>query len=100
MIRRPPRSTLFPYTTLFRPRWAQRTLDEQAQEIARTPLRRVAEAPDQARVICFLASRDADFVTGVTIDVTGGVGPPPGEADTPRGGTTAPPYWPARPPWV
>src|SRR5438067_12081250 len=22
MIRRPPRSTLFPYTTLFRPRWA------------------------------------------------------------------------------
>src|SRR3989442_4150674 len=72
MIRRPPRSTLFPYTTLFRSRWAQRTLDEQAQEIARTPLRRVAEAPDQARVICFLASRDADFVTGVTIDVTGG----------------------------
>jgi len=34
---------------------------------------RVAEAVDQARVICFLASRDADFVTGVTIDVTGGV---------------------------
>jgi len=23
-------------------------------------------------VICFLASSDADFVTGVTIDVTGG----------------------------
>src|SRR5439155_1607302 len=50
-------------TERIRPRWAQRTLDEQAQEIARTPLRRVAEAPDQARVICFLASRDADFVT-------------------------------------
>jgi NAD(P)-dependent dehydrogenase (short-subunit alcohol dehydrogenase family) len=33
----------------------------------------VAEARDQARVICFLASGDADFVTGVTIDVTGGV---------------------------
>jgi NAD(P)-dependent dehydrogenase (short-subunit alcohol dehydrogenase family) len=33
----------------------------------------VAEAADQARVICFLASRDADFVTGVTIDVTGGI---------------------------
>ena len=32
-----------------------------------------AEARDQARVICFLASSDADFVTGVTIDVTGGV---------------------------
>ncbi len=37
-----------------------------------TPLRRIAEAVDQAKVICFLASSDADFVTGVTIDVTGG----------------------------
>ena len=35
-------------------------------------LRRVAEASDQAKVICFLASSDADFVSGVTIDVTGG----------------------------
>ena len=28
---------------------------------------------DQAKVICFLASSDADFVTGLTIDVTGGL---------------------------
>jgi NAD(P)-dependent dehydrogenase (short-subunit alcohol dehydrogenase family) len=55
------------------PRWEQRTPEQQAREIARTPLRRMAEAADQARVICFLASRDADFVTGVTIDVTGGL---------------------------
>jgi len=60
-------------TERIRPRWEQRSNEEQAQEIARTPLRRVAEAQDQARVLCFLASRDADFVTGVTIDVTGGV---------------------------
>lgn len=60
-------------TERIRPRWEQRTAEEQAQEIVRTPLRRVAEARDQARVIAFLASRDADFVTGVTIDVTGGV---------------------------
>jgi NAD(P)-dependent dehydrogenase (short-subunit alcohol dehydrogenase family) len=60
-------------TERIRPRWEQRPPTEQAQEIERTPLRRVAEAQDQARVICFLASRDADFVTGVTIDVTGGV---------------------------
>jgi len=39
----------------------------------RTPLRRMAEANDRARVIRFLASADADFVTGVTIDVTGGL---------------------------
>jgi NAD(P)-dependent dehydrogenase (short-subunit alcohol dehydrogenase family) len=60
-------------TERIRPVWERRTPEQQAREIARTPLRRMAEAIDQARVICFLASRDADFVTGVTIDVTGGV---------------------------
>ena len=59
-------------TERIRPHWDKRTADAQAAEIARTPLRRVAEAADQAKVICFLASSDADFVTGVTIDVTGG----------------------------
>jgi NAD(P)-dependent dehydrogenase (short-subunit alcohol dehydrogenase family) len=60
-------------TERIRPRWEQRTAEQKAREIERTPLRRMAEAVDQARVICFLASRDADFVTGVTIDVTGGI---------------------------
>jgi NAD(P)-dependent dehydrogenase (short-subunit alcohol dehydrogenase family) len=60
-------------TERIRPLWEKRTAEEQAREIARTPLRRMAEAQDQARVICFLASSDADFVTGVTIDVTGGL---------------------------
>jgi NAD(P)-dependent dehydrogenase (short-subunit alcohol dehydrogenase family) len=59
-------------TERIRPHWDKRSADAQAAEIARTPLRRVAEAVDQAKVICFLASSDADFVTGVTIDVTGG----------------------------
>ena len=59
-------------TERIRPRWEQQSPQDQAAEIERTPLRRLAEAPDQARVICFLASSDADFVTGVTIDVTGG----------------------------
>jgi NAD(P)-dependent dehydrogenase (short-subunit alcohol dehydrogenase family) len=60
-------------TERIRPRWEMRSAEEQAQEVFRTPLRRMAEARDQARVICFLASSDADFVTGVTIDVTGGI---------------------------
>jgi NAD(P)-dependent dehydrogenase (short-subunit alcohol dehydrogenase family) len=59
-------------TERIRPHWDKRSQEAQAAEIARTPLRRVAEAADQAKVICFLASSDADFVTGVTIDVTGG----------------------------
>ncbi|HEV2302459.1 MAG TPA: SDR family NAD(P)-dependent oxidoreductase [Stellaceae bacterium] len=60
-------------TERIRPRWDQLPPEAQRAEIERTPLRRVAEAADQARVICFLASADADFVTGVTIDVTGGL---------------------------
>jgi NAD(P)-dependent dehydrogenase (short-subunit alcohol dehydrogenase family) len=60
-------------TERLRPRWEGWTEEQRARELARNPLRRVAEAPDQARVLCFLASRDADFVTGVTIDVTGGL---------------------------
>lgn len=59
-------------TERIRPHWDKRSQEAQAAEIARTPLRRVAEAADQAKVICFLASSGADFVTGVTIDVTGG----------------------------
>ena len=59
-------------TERIRPRWNQSCPEDQQAEIEKTPLRRIAEAPDQARVICFLASSDADFVTGVTIDVTGG----------------------------
>jgi NAD(P)-dependent dehydrogenase (short-subunit alcohol dehydrogenase family) len=55
-----------------RPHWDRRSAEAQAAEIRRTPLGRVATPEDQARVICFLASSDADFVTGVTIDVTGG----------------------------
>src|SRR3712207_8940614 len=33
MIRRPPRSTLFPYTTLFRSRWARELHDETLQAL-------------------------------------------------------------------
>ena len=61
-------------TERIRPHWDKRNAEQQAREIERTPLRRVAEAGDQARVIAFLASTDADFVPGLTIDVTGGAG--------------------------
>jgi len=55
------------------PRWEQRPPEVKAADIERTPLRRMAVAADQAKVIAFLASSDADFVTGLTIDVTGGL---------------------------
>ncbi len=60
-------------TERLRPHWEKRTPEEQAATVERIPLRRIPDAMDQARVIAFLASADADFVTGVTIDVTGGL---------------------------
>jgi NAD(P)-dependent dehydrogenase (short-subunit alcohol dehydrogenase family) len=54
-------------------RWEALSEAEQQAHLQRTPLRRLALPEDQARVICFLASSDADYVTGVTIDVTGGL---------------------------
>jgi NAD(P)-dependent dehydrogenase (short-subunit alcohol dehydrogenase family) len=55
------------------PRWEQQPPEKRDADIARTPLRRMAQAIDQANVIAFLASSHADFVTGLTIDVTGGL---------------------------
>jgi len=55
------------------PRWEQQPPEKRQADIDRTPLRRMAHAVDQANVIAFLASSHADFVTGLTIDVTGGL---------------------------
>lgn len=55
------------------PHWEKRSGDEQAAAKASVPLGRVAVAMDQAKVIAFLASSDADFITGTTIDVSGGL---------------------------
>ena len=52
--------------------YEQRPEGSRERQVAAIPLGRVAEPIDQANVACFLASSHADFVTGVTIDVTGG----------------------------
>ena len=65
-----------PNTTLterIQPRWEQQSPQDQVDQIEKIPLRRIAEPVDQANVICFLASKDADYVTGQTIDVSGGL---------------------------
>lgn len=59
-------------TERVRPLWEGRTEEQRQAELERTALRRVSDPADQANVICFLASGDADFVTGVTINVDGG----------------------------
>src|SRR2546421_2811804 len=55
MIRRPPRSTLFPYTTLFRSAFARAN-----------PLRRLGDPDDVAGTAVLLASRAGSFITGQT----------------------------------
>ena len=69
-------NAIAPATTLterIRPRWEQRPPEDRQADIEKTPMRRMGLAVDQANVICFLASSQADFVTGLTIDVTGGL---------------------------
>jgi NAD(P)-dependent dehydrogenase (short-subunit alcohol dehydrogenase family) len=41
--------------------------------IEETPLGRIEEPEDAAKVVAFLASSDADFMTGQAINVTGGL---------------------------
>src|SRR2546422_3497049 len=66
MIRRPPRSTLFPYTTLFR----SNTLaiapqsDEQKRATWEQQAKRLGEPEDITGAILFLTSDDAAFITG------------------------------------
>jgi NAD(P)-dependent dehydrogenase (short-subunit alcohol dehydrogenase family) len=69
-------NAIAPNTTLserIRPRWEQQSPQDQLDQIEKIPLRRMAEPIDQAKVICFLASTDSDYVTGQTIDVSGGL---------------------------
>ncbi len=40
--------------------------------LAETPLGRLGTPEDVARAVCFLTGPDAEFVTGVTLDVSGG----------------------------
>ena len=54
------------------PRWEQRSEENKQQLLEAIPLKRVAEPEDQAKVIAFLASEDANYVTGVTIETSGG----------------------------
>src|SRR2546422_1716406 len=102
MIRRPPRSTLFPYTTLFRSIGLTKSaavdlgpsnvnvnavapgfvktdllsrLPREVLERAEheSVLGRVAEPEDVARVIAFLCSEAARHITGQVIVVDGGL---------------------------
>ncbi|NIA08077.1 MAG: glucose 1-dehydrogenase [Actinobacteria bacterium] len=52
--------------------WQAKTEEERNRTLQSIPLRRLAEPEEVARVVLFLASEDASYVTGVTLDVNGG----------------------------
>jgi NAD(P)-dependent dehydrogenase (short-subunit alcohol dehydrogenase family) len=53
-------------------KWALRSPEDQGHILANIPLGRLAQPEEVGTVIAFLASDDASYVTGVTIDVNGG----------------------------
>ncbi len=55
--------------------WAQRrTPEERERVLLEIPLRRHAEVEDVAAAVAWLASDDAAFITGITLDLNGGQG--------------------------
>jgi NAD(P)-dependent dehydrogenase (short-subunit alcohol dehydrogenase family) len=65
-------NAIAPGTTLTERIRGQMTPQREAEIAARIPLGRLATPDDQAGVILFLASSLSAYVTGVTIDVSGG----------------------------
>src|SRR5687767_15608404 len=60
MLRRPPRSTLFPYTTLFRSQWVKARvpfLNDDLPELSRTGLVGLAGLPHRAVGVVVLLAR-------------------------------------------
>src|SRR5438874_10592957 len=75
-IRRPPRSTLFPYTTLFRSGRGRGRLDENGRHVLRADLRRVGRSEEhtselQSRrdLVCRLLLEKKNVEAGVLVYV-------------------------------
>ena len=52
--------------------WEQKSPQEQEKVLAAIPLGRLSTPQEIAAVVVFLASNDAAYVTGITVDVSGG----------------------------
>lgn len=54
------------------PRWEARNAEERERMTVQIPLRRIGRPEEIARAVLFLASEDASYITGTTLDVNGG----------------------------
>ncbi len=52
--------------------WEDKSKQEQEQMVANIPLRRLSTPDEIGKAVVFLASDDASYITGVTLDVVGG----------------------------
>lgn len=52
--------------------WEDKSKDERQRTLQQIPLRRLSEPSEIAACVVFLASDEASFVTGITLDVSGG----------------------------
>jgi NAD(P)-dependent dehydrogenase (short-subunit alcohol dehydrogenase family) len=52
--------------------WEQKSPEEQEKVLAAIPLGRLSKPQEIAAVVVFLASDDAGYITGITVDVSGG----------------------------
>lgn len=52
--------------------WEQKSPEEQEKVLAAIPLGRLSTPQEIAAVVVFLASDDAGYITGITVDVSGG----------------------------
>src|SRR2546430_4493150 len=78
MIRRPPRSTLFPYTTLFRSQLAQAATELEAARLMVYNAARLDDAGEpytmQAAMAKLFAAQVAERVTSLAVELFGGYG--------------------------
>lgn len=61
------------FTERIRNKWENKSEEEQTALLANIPLRKAATPREIAAPIYFLASEDASYITGATLDVNGGV---------------------------
>ncbi len=52
--------------------WENKSKEEQEQIVADIPLRRLSTPDEIGKAVVFLASDDASYITGITLDVVGG----------------------------